>query len=86
MSTRESLLKRIAAYDFAIVELHLFLDSHPNDNAAAAKLDEYVLESKELRREFEGKFGPLSSMAKDSNRWAWISNPWPWDIIRECDK
>lgn len=86
MNTRESLLKRIAACDFAIVELHLFLDSHPNDNAAATKLDEYVLESNELRREFEGKFGPLNAMTKDSNRWAWISNPWPWDIIKEGDK
>lgn len=86
MTDRDRLLERIAACDFAIVELHLFLDTHPNDNAAATKLDEYVIKSNELRREFESKFGPLNAMDKDSNRWAWISNPWPWDTTRESDK
>lgn len=86
MNNREQLLRQISAYDFAIVELHLFLDTHPNDNAIASKLDEYVMKSNELRREFESRYGPLTAMGKDANRWAWISNPWPWDTMRESDK
>lgn len=79
MNERERLLKRIAAVDFAIIELHLYMDSHPNDRDAAAKTDEYAVKSKALRKEFEDKYGPLTSLQMDSNRWAWISDPWPWD-------
>ena len=86
MTEREKLMRQLAANDFAIVELHLFLNTHPNDNAAAAKLDEYSIIASKLRREYESKFGPISAMGRDSNRWAWISNPWPWDISNEEDK
>ena len=81
MSEREKLLKKGATYDFAVIELHLFLDTHPNDNAAAAKLDEYRNRANELRREYEGKYGPIVATDRDANRWAWISNPWPWDTL-----
>ena len=83
MDSREKLLKRIAAYDFAIVELHLFLDSHPNDKTAESKINEYISKSNKLRHEFEIKYGPLVATNKGANRWAWISNPWPWDNVEE---
>ncbi len=86
MSTREELLKCIASYDFAIVELNLFLDSHPHDSAAIAKLKDYVAKSNELRHDFEDKFGPLKALSTKGNHWAWISNPWPWDTIKEDDR
>ena len=86
MSTREELLNRIASYDFAIVELHLLLDTHPNNTSAAAKLDEYVEKSNKLRQEFETKYGPLNAMNANADRWAWISNPWPWDTVKDGDK
>lgn len=81
MSERESLLRKVATYDFAVIELHLFLDTHPNDNAVAAKLDEYKSRADELRREYEGRYGPIVSTDRDANRWSWISNPWPWDRL-----
>lgn len=81
MNERRKLLEKIAMVDFATIELHMFLDTHPNDNAASAKLDEYKLKSEALTREFEAKFGPISAKDRDANRWAWISDPWPWDKI-----
>ncbi|HIS68195.1 MAG TPA: spore coat protein CotJB [Candidatus Gallacutalibacter stercoravium] len=83
MSERDRLMRRIAAYDFGIVELHLFLDTHPNDRNAQKKLDEYTRKSDEVRREYEEKFGPIQATNMDANRWAWISNPWPWDTEEE---
>ena len=62
MNNREELLNQIASFDFAIVELHLFLDTHPNNSSAAAKLDEYIAKSNKLRKEFEDKYGPLNTM------------------------
>ncbi len=76
---RDRLLRQIAAVDFAMIELHLFMDSHPNDREAGRKLDEYEKKSTALRKEFEEKYGPLTSMQKEGNRWAWICDPWPWD-------
>ena len=83
MTERQRLMRKIATYDFGIVELHLFLDTHPNNIAAAQKLDEYKMKSDMLRAEYEEKFGPIQSNAMDANRWAWISDPWPWDRVEE---
>ena len=79
MNDRIKLLKEISTVDFAMIELHLFLDTHPDDNAASAKLEEYKLKSKELTREYEKKYGPLSANSRNADRWAWISSYWPWD-------
>lgn len=81
MTERERLLRRIASYDFAVVELHIYLDTHPNDQSAKAKLDEYLAKSETLRDEYTKNFGPLR--ANDVNSWGWISNPWPWDNTEE---
>ncbi len=79
MSERERLLKRLSSYDFAIAEMHIYLDTHPDDRSAAAALRVYEEKSGALRSEFEEKYGPLSPSDENGNRWAWISDPWPWD-------
>lgn len=83
MNERERLMQKIAQNDFAVIELHIFLDTHPNDAAAAAKLEEYRTKSDTLRAEYVEKYGPIKASNVDANRWAWISNPWPWDIQGE---
>lgn len=79
MTERERLMRRISTVDFAIVELHLYLDTHPDSNEMARKLEEYENKSRMLREEYETKFGPISPQDLQGNQWAWISNPWPWD-------
>lgn len=83
MNERERMLKNLSSYDFAVIELHIYLDTHPNDVSAANALKEYENKSKVLRAEFEEKFGPLSTNSVSGNRWAWISNPWPWNTQEE---
>lgn len=79
MNEREILLRKLASHDFAAAELHIYLDTHPDDSTAADMLSRYESKSEALRKEFEEKFGPLTSMNENGNRWAWISDPWPWD-------
>lgn len=79
MNDRQKLMKQIASLDFAIIELHIFLNTHPDDMTAAQKMDEYIEKSNKLRAEYEEKYGPIQSTDISSNQWAWISNPWPWD-------
>lgn len=37
MTEREILMRKIATNDFALVDLHLFLDTHPNNRQIAEK-------------------------------------------------
>ena len=60
MSEEQAMRRRIAAMQFAMWELHLFLDTHPNNCDAAKKLDDY-------------------KTPQNTSRWAWISDPWPWE-------
>ena len=80
MSERDTLLRRIAALDFAVVELNLYMDTHPFDSQMNDKLNDYKAKCKILKEEYTRKFGPISSDLKEKNRWGWISDPWPWNI------
>ncbi|HHZ07005.1 MAG TPA: spore coat protein CotJB [Clostridiales bacterium] len=79
MTEREILMRKIAANDFAMLDLHLYLDTHPNNNQIAEKLNEYRTKSAILKKEYEENYGPIMQSNENGNRWAWISNPWPWD-------
>lgn len=78
MSEEGKLRKRISAYAFAAWELHLFLNTHP-DNADALKLQkEYSEKADKLIEEFQEKFGPMVSNQNQTDMWTWVNNPWPW--------
>ena len=80
MTERQILMKKLSTYAFAADDLHLFLDTHPNDKETAAKLSMYREKLKPLVEEYETKFGSLTVDDKNGNRWGWIQNPWPWEI------
>ena len=80
MTERAKLLEVLSAADFACWETHLFLDTHPDCEAALAAEKEYAEKADMLRDEFEQRFGSLTGKACDSGeRWAWVNDPWPWD-------
>ena len=79
MNEEQALRRRINAIKFASWELHLFLDTHPNNCEAARKLEEYRRQLDTLTKEFEDKFGPIGETPQNTSRWAWISDPWPWE-------
>lgn len=77
---REQLLTQIQAVNLIAVDLHLFLDTHP-DNTQALK--DYQAVSKQyqtLKEQYEEKFGPLVSFGHQSpsSRFSWVDEPWPW--------
>lgn len=83
MTERQILMRKIATYDFALVELNLYLDTHPKDIEAHRKLVEYEKKSQELRRKYEAEYGPIIFTDSPDNRMKWIKNPWPWDLSEE---
>ncbi len=78
-STEMALRRKINAMQFACWELHLFLDTHPNNCEAARRLEEYRQRLEQQVKEFEDKFGPMGETSKNTSRWAWINGPWPWE-------
>lgn len=87
MNERETLLKKIKIVDFAIFDIHLYLDTHPNDADALGLYDKYVKQRDVLIAEYTSKYGPLSMKnVTNATRWQWVSNPWPWDYYQEADR
>lgn len=80
MMDRERLLKEIMAIDFTLLDLNLYLDTHPMDRRALAIYNENIRISKMLRDRYERMFGPLSpTSVHNVNRWQWVESPWPWE-------
>ncbi|MEC2076047.1 spore coat protein CotJB [Metabacillus fastidiosus] len=76
------LLEEIQAADFVLVELTLYLDTHPDDMQALQQFNQFVKYSKQLKKVFESKFGPLQQFGNsftDAN-WSWGKGPWPWQV------
>jgi len=76
------MLKEIQELEFVAVELNLFLDTHPEDQAAHR--DFYTVRDKlmALRKRYEEICGPLTvaGATPPHHRWLWIESPWPWEI------
>ncbi len=78
MKNREKLLRSLSAVQFALWELHLYLNTHPADLQAIALHEQYEMKLAKLRGEYEEKYGPLTPMAGEGVDW--LKNPWPWDV------
>lgn len=80
MKERDKLLKRLQICEFVLVEMNLFLDTHPDNKAALDFYKKYLKMQRDAKNEYVSKYGPIT--ASDYNgegRWNWIDNPWPWE-------
>jgi spore coat protein JB len=82
MDERLALLKEVQELEFALIDLALFLDTHPQDRAAlrdyAAVRDKHMA----VITRYEELYGPLSFRSTTPVKcpWQWIEGPWPWEI------
>ncbi len=72
-------LGEVMAIDFVCTELQLYLDTHPDDDEAFKMFNQMLRLSKEARRRYTEKYGPLKKedMIDDSS-YTWSKYPWPW--------
>ena len=75
------MLREISVLSFTIVELTLFLDTHPCNQEAMRHFDYYNRIKKEKCEEYAKLFGPLTlNQAKGrSQEFLWTMQPWPWE-------
>lgn len=81
MNEQAEMLTTIDALCFALIDLNLYLDTHPEDKNIIRLYNEYNQKNNEIKAQYENKFGPLvtSSEALNTYPWAWNSKPWPWE-------
>ncbi|KYO64787.1 spore coat protein CotJB [Thermovenabulum gondwanense] len=73
-------LKNIMAVDFAVWELSLFLDTHPDERRAIEDHNKYVRLSYQLKNEYESTYGPMRLDSISPYPYKYINSPWPWEI------
>ncbi len=76
--TKKEMLRKIQEYSFAIVELALYLDTHPEDQKAICLHKEYSKKLKDLSDKYQKVYGPLT-IKYPCNKWRWLEGPWPWE-------
>lgn len=75
-------LERLQKVDFALVELTLYLDTHPHDMQALQQFNQLTQQRMQLAHSFEIKYGPLMQFGHSFSRfpWQWSQPPWPWQV------
>ena len=76
--TRAEMMKKIREYNFAVIELGLYLDTHPDDAKALCLYREYAKILKDLQDKYQKVYGPLTIFFP-CNKWRWLEEPWPWE-------
>ena len=77
---RSALLRRIQAEDFALYEVALYLDGHPDCKKALRYYKEHKKLAAELKEAYEEQYGPLTVGGnRNEQHWDWVSGPWPWE-------
>lgn len=76
------LLEQLQVLDFALVELNLYLDTHPTDLKAIEQYNQLAQERMKLAIRFQELYGPLMNFGHSFSRypWEWSQVPWPWQV------
>ena len=73
-------LKKLMELDFTMLELNLYLDTHPEDQMAWEQFNKYASMRPSLLKKVEETYGPITTEVKIKYPWAWLNQPWPWRI------
>lgn len=79
---QEKLLHQIDLIGFVIVEMNLYLDTHPDDTEAIDYLRHYARMKNQAMREYASKYEPLTTATADASsnkEWIWATSPMPWE-------
>jgi spore coat protein JB len=81
------LLQEIDEASFAVIDIHLYLDTHPEDEEALAFYQEHMAHRLRLMRTYAQNFGPLTiddAIESDGDTWKWSQQPFPWEQEGAC--
>ena len=82
VSKQRCLFQQINEVSFAVNDLLLYLDTHPDDERALAFFTEVSDRRNQLLTEYARDYGPLTidTAAKTcEGLWKWSQRPFPWE-------
>ena len=80
MNEKALLMTQVSEAGFAVDDIILYLDTHPNDSNALQFYREVSARYRAAKSAYEAKFGPLTTeQVNIQNGWIWEQGPWPWE-------
>ena len=78
---QKEMMKRLQQLGFTLVELNLYLDTHPNCSKARELYNRYSEEMAMLREQYFVKYGPTLNfgVCPAGDSFSWVNSPWPWE-------
>lgn len=79
---KATLIKQIAQCEFILLDINLFLDTHPDHQRAISDYNCYAEQLAVLKDMYVRNYGPLENFGNsvniDEKHWLWASQPFPW--------
>lgn len=77
-----NLLLQLQEVDFVLVELNLYLDTHPDDAQAIHQYNHYAGERLKVVQAYEERYGALSNFGQSfsGTPFTYAVTPWPWQV------
>ena len=80
-NNREKLFRDIQTVSFAIDDIKLYLNTHPDDCDALNYFRHYRDMLKAMECKYTELYGPLTVYdTKAEKTWEWVKTPWPWEM------
>lgn len=79
INEQAELLTYLDMFDFACIDLGLYLDIYPNDETIIQLYNQLNSEKMKILNKYEKAYGTISSN-NNSNNWSWNNTPWPWEV------
>lgn len=81
MMNRKQLMQWINEVSFAVTEITLYLDTHPDDEEALAFFNHFNEERKRAVAMYSENYAPLTldMLQQEETHWNWATEPWPWE-------
>ena len=77
-------MNTINEVSFAVDDIKLYLDTHPDDEKALDFFKEKSMIRNEALKAYAAQYGPLTIDTGDdtcSLQWDWVMQPWPWEGV-----
>lgn len=78
---RNELMQYISELEFALVDLNLYLDTHPDNAEALEMFTKLAATLKSLKADYAKKYAPITAMdVRNETPFEWVSSEhkWPW--------
>ena len=80
VSKKQHLMQQIAECEFILIDINLFLNTHPEDSRALDDYNCYAEQLAVLKDMYVKQYGPLENFGNSVSKgsWKWVRSDFPW--------